>query len=173
MALLAEQLVEEWLHGQGYFTLRGLKLGVQEADLLGIRLIDGKIDAVHVEVSVSTNPVGYKTPLTVEDVKVTGAGGVLSAKRRPQDVMARAVAAWVHKKFAHPKKIEAMEQLAPGVLFKRFYVIGNYNYSEEMTEIASHGVEIIPINQIITAIPSGRFKTSGVGADISTILGFA
>ena len=33
MALLAEELVEEWLNRHGYFTIRGVKLGVHEMDL--------------------------------------------------------------------------------------------------------------------------------------------
>jgi hypothetical protein len=34
MALLAEQIVEEWLTRQGYFTIRGLKIGVEQHPLL-------------------------------------------------------------------------------------------------------------------------------------------
>jgi hypothetical protein len=173
MALLAEQLIEEWLHGQGYFTLRGLKLGVHEADLLGVRFVDGRPEGIHVEVSISTRPVGYITPLTVDDVKATGAGGVLSAKRRDDDaVLERAVAAWVHKKFAHPRKLEAMQQLAPGIPFRRVYVMGRYNYQAEVDLIASHGVEIRTLNEIVAELPAGRFKTSGIGADMATILAF-
>ena len=33
MALLAEEIVEEWLNRQGYFTIRGVKVGVHEMDL--------------------------------------------------------------------------------------------------------------------------------------------
>ena len=34
MALLAEALVEEWLNRTGYFTIRGIKAGNDEIDLL-------------------------------------------------------------------------------------------------------------------------------------------
>ena len=37
MALLAESLVEEWLNREGYFTIRGVKHGVGEMDLLAVR----------------------------------------------------------------------------------------------------------------------------------------
>ena len=37
MAALAESLVDEWLNRQGFFTVRGLKHGVDEIDLLGVR----------------------------------------------------------------------------------------------------------------------------------------
>jgi len=34
MALLAEEVVEEWLNRQGYFTIRGIRLGVHESRLV-------------------------------------------------------------------------------------------------------------------------------------------
>ena len=37
MALLAEEVVEEWLNRKGYFTIRGAKVGVPEMDLLAVR----------------------------------------------------------------------------------------------------------------------------------------
>jgi hypothetical protein len=37
MALLAEELVEEWLNRQGCFTIRGIKIGVHEIDLLAVK----------------------------------------------------------------------------------------------------------------------------------------
>jgi len=41
MALLAESLVDEWLNRQGFFTIRGVKHGVGEIDLLAIRAVPG------------------------------------------------------------------------------------------------------------------------------------
>jgi len=37
MALLAESLVEEWLNRNRFFTIRGIKHGLAEIDLLAIR----------------------------------------------------------------------------------------------------------------------------------------
>jgi hypothetical protein len=37
VALLAESLVEEWLNRMGFFTVRGIRRGVGEIDLLGVR----------------------------------------------------------------------------------------------------------------------------------------
>ncbi len=173
MPLLAEQLIEEWFHGQGYFTLRGLKLGVHEADLLGVRFADGKAEGIHVEVSISTNPLAYIAPLTPADIKATGARVASSAKRREGDVVARAVAAWIYKKFEHPKKIKAMKQLAPGVPFRRVFVVGKVKYPEEATAIATHGIEVIGFEDVVAAARSAQFKTSGVGADMAAILAFA
>lgn len=64
MALLAEELVEEWLRRQGYFTIRGIKLGVQEIDLLAMRPRAGGFECRHIEVQASVRPVSYLTPLT-------------------------------------------------------------------------------------------------------------
>lgn len=38
MALLAEEIVEEWLNRLGFFRIRGVKIGVHEIDLLAVRL---------------------------------------------------------------------------------------------------------------------------------------
>jgi len=37
MALLAEKIVEEWLNRQGYFTIRGIKMGVHKIDMLAVK----------------------------------------------------------------------------------------------------------------------------------------
>ena len=51
MALLAEEIVEEWLNRQGYFTIRGVKVGVHEIDLLAVKWQkDGKAECRHIEV---------------------------------------------------------------------------------------------------------------------------
>ncbi len=68
MALFAEALVEEWLNRSGYFTIRGVKVGNSEIDLLAVS--PNESDGLHVEVSVSIRPMGY-------------IGGGSSAKARP------------------------------------------------------------------------------------------
>lgn len=57
MALLAEELVEEWLNRKGYFTIRGVKLGVHEIDLLAIRPSDAGLECRHLEVQASVRPL--------------------------------------------------------------------------------------------------------------------
>ena len=59
MALLAESLVEEWLNRDGYFTIRGLKHGLGEMDLLAVRPQSDGVVGWHVEVTVSFRPIGY------------------------------------------------------------------------------------------------------------------
>ena len=57
MAVLAESLVDEWLNRQGFFTVRGVKHGVEEIDLLGVRPAEKTLDAWHVEVQASFRPM--------------------------------------------------------------------------------------------------------------------
>lgn len=61
MALISEQIVEEWLRRQEFFTIRGMrKPRVRESDILAIRCKDGQIvEACHYEVQVSYRPVGF------------------------------------------------------------------------------------------------------------------
>ena len=39
MPLLAEEVVQEWLNRQGFFTIRGIKAGNSEIDLLAVRVV--------------------------------------------------------------------------------------------------------------------------------------
>jgi hypothetical protein len=67
MALLAEILVEEWLNRKGYFTIRGVKHGLGEMDLLAVRPQSDGVVGWHVEVTVSFRPIGYIAPEPVGD----------------------------------------------------------------------------------------------------------
>jgi hypothetical protein len=57
MALLAEEIVEEWLNRDGWFTIRGIKIGVDEIDILAIKPTANGIRCRHLEVQASFNPV--------------------------------------------------------------------------------------------------------------------
>jgi hypothetical protein len=93
MALLAETLVEEWLNRAGFFTMRGVRVGVSEMDLLAVRPGSSGLEARHIEVQVSTNPVAYISPLTNAQSKSLGKAKT-SAWARPEDVLRDSVAAW-------------------------------------------------------------------------------
>ena len=57
MALVAETLVEEWLNRKGYFTICGIRTGHGEIDLLAASFREP--NALHVEVTVAVEPIGY------------------------------------------------------------------------------------------------------------------
>ena len=86
MSILAEQLVDEWLNRQGFFTVRGAKSGVHEIDLLGVRSLKGnktELEAWHVEVQVSFNPIAYISKLDSDDMIEMNVRAKNSAKTRP------------------------------------------------------------------------------------------
>ena len=78
MALLAETLVEEWLNRQEFLTIRGIKLGVHEIDLLAIEHQDQR-RAWHIEVQASFRSVSYLAGLPAKLAK-SGALAELPAK---------------------------------------------------------------------------------------------
>jgi hypothetical protein len=102
MALLAEQLVDEWLNRNGFFTLRGIKSGFHEIDLLGVRMSNG--EGWHVECQVSFRPVSYIGRLSKERQLELGAKSATSAKKRPQHVVEADIDDWVEKKFKTEKR---------------------------------------------------------------------
>ena len=107
MALLAESLVEEWLNRDGYFTIRGIKHGLGEMDLLAVRPQSDGVVGRHVEVTVSFRPIGYIAP---ERVGVAGRRGSYVRKRTSQHVEACA-RAYVEAKFRAPDKVQLRAQL--------------------------------------------------------------
>src|SRR5437867_4098752 len=98
MAALAESLVDEWLNRQGFFTVRGIKHGVDEIDLLGVRPGKNQNDAWHVEVQASFRPIGYIGPVTKE-IAVEFSASKTSAKKRPIEIVRKCAESWVHRKF--------------------------------------------------------------------------
>src|SRR2546427_6444377 len=113
MALLDEELVEEWLNRQGYFTIRGVKLGVHEIDLLAIRPAGVKLECRQIEVQASVRPVSYITKVPRAVQRQTGrAPG--SAKTRGDDELRQGIREWVAKKFDQPDKQRLLRKLAPG-----------------------------------------------------------
>ena len=59
MSILAEEIVEEWLNRKGYFTIRGVKLGNDEIDILAIKLVGKEVECRHIEIQASMRPVSY------------------------------------------------------------------------------------------------------------------
>src|ERR1043165_3461456 len=114
MALLAESLVDEWLNGQGFFTIRGVKQGVGEIDLLAVRPSnDGPPIGWHVEVQVSFRPVGYVSKRTKEMDEGRQTSRT-SAKTRTPDEIVDCAREWVNAKFSAPDKAQIRNQLWPG-----------------------------------------------------------
>jgi hypothetical protein len=118
VALLAEHLVEEWLNRNGYFTIRGMKLGVDEIDLLAIKPGKSGLDARHVEVQISFRPISYIGKLTKEEQRELGYKSANSAGTRPTKIVKAGIDAWVAKKFTSSKKQRMRDMVLSGAKWR-------------------------------------------------------
>src|SRR5262245_38496656 len=167
MALLAESLVDEWLNRAGFFTVRGIKHGVGEIDLLGVRPHESSLEAWHVEVQASFRPISYIAPLP-DNAREGFAKSRTSMKVRSPELVERAVSAWVEKKFTSKAKRHAREAAWPGMKWKYVLVHAAVRWPVEVEAIARHGVEVLPLHRVLTDL--GQPKTSGVRGSAGTDL---
>jgi hypothetical protein len=172
MSLLAEVVVEEWLNRQGYFTIRGVKLGNDEIDILAIRpLSNGNIERRHLEVSASTNPISHFSPLPKSVRKATGRA--VSAKKRSPEILAEAVLDWVDKKYRKPNKLQLLHALGEGDWSKEF-VIHKVKYLEEIALIRGYGIKILHLADIIKELRTGKTPIKAAsGADLLELMSLA
>ena len=154
MALLAEEIVEEWLNRNGYFTIRGAKVGLYEIDLLAIKKSGPKVERRHIEVQVSIRPVSYITPLSKQVQRKTGRAPYNATKRSPDELEA-GVQEWVHKKFLMQQKCELRESLYPGK-WQYELVVNEVRHPEELPFIEKEGVKILHLSDIIEELSSSK-----------------
>lgn len=168
MALLAEEIVEEWLNRQGYFTIRGIKMGVQEIDLLAVKWqTDGNVDCRHVEVQASMRPVSYISRVPKEEQK---AGRAANSAKRSDEELVQGVAEWVEKKFHRSDKKALMAKLWNGKWSSEL-VVNVVKSEQELNLIASHGVKIHSLSEIVSSLAKERFIIgSASGGDIIDLI---
>ena len=170
MALLAEEVVEEWLNRQGFFTIRGVRLGVHEIDLLALKLGDkGKYTCRHIEVSVSTNPIAYisKVPKAIQ--KANGIGPDC-AKTRSEDEIRVGIQEWVEKKFNHPRKVKLRKVLCPGNWTQEL-VVNVVKHEEELGLFEEAGVKISHFPDIICEMQNSDFLIkAAAGNDLLNLM---
>lgn len=159
MALLAEELVEEWLNRQGYFTIRGTKVGVHEIDLLAIRPTAGGIECRHIEVQASVNPVSYITKVPKEVQTQTGRAAT-SAKARDDDELRKGIAEWISKKFDHPKKDKLRRRLASGI-WSRELVVNQVKHQREIELLSEAGITIRYLGAIVGDLKNSTLLLDG------------
>jgi hypothetical protein len=147
MSLLAEEIVEEWLNRKGFFTIRGIKLGVQEIDLLAIGFINKEIICRHVEVQASTSPMSYLIPLPKAIQKASGRGPH-NAKTRTEEELRIGAEEWISQKFHHEKKEKLRNKLHTGP-WSLELVIHHLKYEEELKYIEERGIIIHRLDDII------------------------
>lgn len=172
MALLAEQLVDEWLNRIGFFTIRGIKGGVHEIDLLGVRPSTRGLEGWHVEVQVSFRPMSYLGKLSKDAQKELGAKSASSAKKRPADLIRASIDEWVEKKFQSPRKREMRDRCWRDIDWQYKFVHGVVHDQTELRLIAERNIDLISFNDVLRALcdhnPGELF--GGAGTDIAEII---
>ncbi len=170
MALLGEEIVEEWLNRQGYFTIRGIKLGNDEIDILAIRpLPNGKHECRHIEVTISINPISYITKVPSAIRKATGIGAH-NAKKRDVTQLKQGVHEWIEAKFNLPRKVEMKNRLCPGSWTKEL-VVGSVKHEEELDLLRQAGITIHSLKDVLSEmIEKPTVLRAAAGADLFDLM---
>lgn len=172
MALLAEEIVEEWLNRQGYFTIRGIKIGVHEIDLLAVKpRKSGGYECRHIEVQASMRPVSYISKVPKKIQKETGKSA--NSAKRSCDELTEGVKEWVANKYDHVEKVKLMNTLAQGEWSKEL-VVHNVKLADELDMIEKRGVKILRLRDIVKEM--GQNKTVvkyAAGADLVDLVSLA
>jgi hypothetical protein len=170
MALLAESLVEEWLNRDGYFTIRGVKHGLAEMDLLAVRPQSDGVVGRHVEVTVSFRPIGYIARGPVGD---SGHRGSYVRKRTLEQVRACAHS-WVEAKYLAPDKVQLRSNLWPGVKWSFHLVHGVIRYPQELEAFANEGIICHPFHQLLSDLSkrNGCSYSGSAGGDLAEIISY-
>lgn len=161
MALIDEQLVEEWLNRQNFFTIRGIKSGIDEIDLLAVRHnTDATTDVWHIEVQVSFRPIGY-------------IGGDTSARKRTALEIRNGVEQWVDKKFKSKRKVDRRNDILPNANWRFLLVHGEVRDIAELGVMKELGVDLVTYKQVLSELCVDKTKTSSSTAtSITEILNY-
>jgi hypothetical protein len=158
MSLLDEQLVDEWLNRQHFFTMRGIKCGVDEIDLLAMRQTEGVNEFWHVEVQASFRPIGY-------------IGGDTNARKRTDDEIKAGVEQWVKKKFTSDRKVEKRNLISPNAKWRYVLVHAVLRDVKELEYMKELGVDLISYKTILKELRDvTTHQSSSVASNITDIL---
>tara|TARA_Y100001937_G_scaffold124175_1_gene188442 strand:+ start:278 stop:817 length:540 start_codon:yes stop_codon:yes gene_type:complete len=169
MALLAEEIVEEWLNRQGYFTIRGIRLGVNEVDLVAVKFSEGQeVVCRHIEVQASMRPVSYISKVPKAARKT---GRAPNSAARSEEELVEGVAEWVEGKFFAAKKRALMQTLCNGDWSSEL-VINNVKSEKEVGLISERGITIRRLSDIVLELnDSSKFPIkSAAGSDFIDLL---
>ena len=170
MALLAEELVEEWLNRQGYFTIRGAKTELHELDLLAVRLTQGQAECRHIEVQSSVRPMSYISELP-RHIQIAEGKRPRNATKRTDERLQACVEGWVEKKFKNAKVVALRERLAPSSQWSFEVVLHHVKYEAEVEYIRDCGVTVHRLSEICRQTGKrGRLVTQAHGADVMDLI---
>ena len=174
MALLAESLVEEWLNRRGFFTIRGIKHGIAEIDLLAIRHeAETSVTGWHVEVQVSFRPVGYIAKLTDDMVQALNRVRTNASARTPEQIEMCA-RAWVQSKFKASAKAKARERLWPHVQWQYHLVHAKVRERRELEVFQKEGVTCHSFRQLLADLSRRKDHSfsGSAGGDLAEIVSY-
>jgi hypothetical protein len=159
MALLAEEIVEEWLNRDGWFTIRGIKMGNYEIDILAMKPTAKGIQCRHLEVQASFSPISYVTKS--------------NAKHLSDEELQNSVSEWVHKKYNHPRKQEQRKALFDGG-WTRELVVHKLKHPEELELIRKAGITVYNLREVIGSLKQDhKVVSKAAGADfVELVTGF-
>lgn len=157
MALLDEQLVEEWLNRKNFFTIRGIKCGVDEIDLLAVHHGVTENECWHVEVQVSFRPIGY-------------VGGDTNARKRTADEIRAGVEQWVEKKYTSERKVARRNEVLPDANWRYVFVHGVLRDETELEHMKQLGVELVSYRQVLRELMDDKTQSSSVASSIAELL---
>jgi hypothetical protein len=169
MALLAEEIVEEWLNRKGYFTIRGIKMGVHEIDLVAVkRTPNGEVECRHIEVQASMRPVSYISRVPKELQKT---GRAANSAKRSESELRVGVKEWIEKKFRMPGKLKLMKTLWGGSWSEEL-VLHVVKSEDEVELIKNHGINILRLRDIIQSLAEEHFPlvNAAAGADLVDLM---
>lgn len=147
MSLLAEEIVEEWLNRQGFFTIRGIKIGVDEIDLLAMRVNGNYTECRHIEVTASINPMSYISRVPLEIQRATGRSAT-SRTPRTTDELRVGIREWIERKFNLNKKRQLREKLFPGI-WSFELVVNKVFCVEELDLFSEAGIKVLHLRDIL------------------------
>jgi len=154
MALLAEEIIEEWLNRQGFFTIRGIKIGVHEIDLLAIRVCEKEVECRHIEVTASVRPMSYITDVPKEIRTRTGRPPK-SPKHRTTEELQVGINEWIEKKFDLPRKRMLRQKLYPGK-WSYELVVHKILHQEELDLFREAGIKILHLKDIVLELGNNK-----------------
>lgn len=136
MTDIIEEVVSNWLFSKGYFVINNLKIGVNEIDLLAVKVKDGSMtEKIHIEIQCSSNPVGY-------------IGGSSSAKVRSENELKKGVSEYVQKKFLQRKVIKVVESYF-GKGYEKWFICGVLKDECTIDAFKKHNIRVMRIWEIL------------------------
>ena len=136
MADIIEEVVSNWLISKGYFLINNLKIGVNEMDLLVVKVKNGIIiEKNHIEIQCSSNPIGY-------------IGGSSSARARSENELEEGVTEYVEKKFSQTKIRKVVEAYF-GKEYQKWFICGVLKDERTIEAFEKHNIKVIRIWEIL------------------------